>query len=279
MTICVGVKVNDCIVFVADSASSMVAQGPSGPVISRVYNHGDKLFNLYRGLPVAAMTCGLGAFGRESIATIAKGIRVDLMAEDSEITPENYAIEAIANFACDRFRAKFEVLDPAVREGSSFEFFVGGYSAKATDSEVWKFQFGPGQTGSPTCIAGHDHPDIVWAGQPEAIVRLVFGIPSSLTEILKETGLADAQVANLVSLIQQRAQAQFLEAAMPVRDAIELARFLAQTAASYVRFLPGADTIGGDLDVATVTKFEGFRWISRKHFYSPALNPETDHVR
>ena len=170
MTICVGVKVNDCIVFVADSASSMVAQGPNGPVISRVYNHGDKLFNLYRGLPVAAMTCGLGSFGRESIATIAKGIRVDLMAESSPVKPENYTIEKIANFAHDRFQEKFDSLEDSVKEAASFEFFVGGYSAGASDSEVWKFQFAAGQVGSPTCIAALEAPALLWAGQPEAVV-------------------------------------------------------------------------------------------------------------
>ncbi len=44
--------------------------------------------------------------------------------------------------------------------------------------------------------------------------------------------------------------------------------------------VPGADIVGGETDIATVTKHEGFKWIRRKHYYPPELNlMETDHVR
>jgi hypothetical protein len=66
---------------------------------------------------------------------------------------------------------------------------------------------------------------------------------------------------------------------MPMRDAIELADFLVDTTKGFFRFLPGADVVGGDTDIAAVTKYEGFKWIRRKHFYPAALNPlETDHA-
>jgi hypothetical protein len=50
---------------------------------------------------------------------------------------------------------------------------------------------------------------------------------------------------------------------MPIQDAIDLADFLAETAKRYFRFLPGADIVGGDTDIATVTRHEGFKWINR----------------
>ena len=66
---------------------------------------------------------------------------------------------------------------------------------------------------------------------------------------------------------------------MPTVDAIELARFLAETTKQFVRFLPGSNSVGGNIDIATVTKHENFKWVARKHFYAPALNPlETDHA-
>ena len=64
MTVCVAVRVNDSMVFAADSASTLEARKPSGEsVIVNVYRHGDKIFNLYKGLPVVAMTCGMGHIG------------------------------------------------------------------------------------------------------------------------------------------------------------------------------------------------------------------------
>ena len=66
MTVCVAVAVNDCLVFAADSASTLVSTdmetGESR--ILNVYRHGDKVYNLYRHLPICAMTSGMGNIGR-----------------------------------------------------------------------------------------------------------------------------------------------------------------------------------------------------------------------
>lgn len=69
------------------------------------------------------------------------------------------------------------------------------------------------------------------------------------------------------------------QSSMPVQDAIDLAEFLVDTTKGFFRFKLGADTVGGDTDIAVVTRHEGFKWIKRKHYYPHHLNPlETDHV-
>ena len=63
MTVCVGVAVHDCLVFAADSASTLIGPNPAAPgqsAVLNVYRHGNKVFNLYKKLPIAAMTCGMG---------------------------------------------------------------------------------------------------------------------------------------------------------------------------------------------------------------------------
>lgn len=279
MTICIGIKVNESIVFVADSATSIASAGVGGaPMISRVYNHADKVFNLFRGQPIVAMTCGLGNFGTESIASIAKAIRKKLMSGETAISCENYTIESVIRFCFDVFREKHEALDAAIRASTTFEFFVGGFSHDKNGNEIWKFSFANGTVLEPECVANTETCNIIWAGQPEACVRLVLGISSQTKEVLKNAGLNEDQASQLVQNIIQASEAPLLEPSMPVIDAIRLGEFLAQTTASFVRFLPGADTVGGDLDIATVTKYEGFRWIKRKHFYPIQLNGATDHA-
>lgn len=278
MTICIGIKVNSGIVFVADSATSML-QGSGGVLgISRVYNNADKIFNLHRKLPVVAMTCGLGNFGSESISTIVKGIRVTLMGDET-YRQDNYSLERMVGVCHATFLERFNALDEAVRKAHSFEFFVGGCSSNGGADELWKFQFSHGQFSDPVLLAGGGDCTIMWAGQPEACVRLVLGHASNTYEVLRAANLSHQQATDLSLSLQRNAEASFLEPSMPIKDAIELAEFLAQTCASFVKFLPGADTVGGDLDIATVTKYEGFRWIRRKHFYPQELNRETDHVR
>ena len=58
-----------------------------------------------------------------------------------------------------------------------------------------------------------------------------------------------------------------------------LLTFWQEPAKSYFRFLPGADIVGGETDIAVVTRHEGFKWVRRKHYYPSELNPlETDHA-
>lgn len=60
---------------------------------------------------------------------------------------------------------------------------------------------------------------------------------------------------------------------MPIQDAIDLAEFLAHAAIMYSRFNIGASTVGGPIEVAAITKHEGFKWVKRKYYYDARLNP------
>lgn len=279
MTICIAVKVHDCLVFVADSASSMVStDGNGNQAVMRVYNHGHKVFNLIRNQPIAAMTCGLGNFGRSSVSTIAKEIRKEIAEGTAGINAADFTIEEVARYCATRFDNLFKGLPDPVRNTSSFSFFVGGYSTKGSGSELWKFQItGAGLMG-PTLLAGEENCTIEWDGQPDACARLVLGISPATTSVLIGSGISPQDAQVLTQRLASASQAQILEPSMPVQDAIDLARFLAETTVSFVRFIPGANTVGGELDIGTVTKFEGFRWIARKHYYPSSLNEEPSHV-
>jgi hypothetical protein len=61
-------------------------------------------------------------------------------------------------------------------------------------------------------------------------------------------------------------------AAMPIQDAIELAAFMVETAIRFVRFNLRAETVGGPVEVAVITKHEGFKWVKRKLFFTGELN-------
>lgn len=117
MTICVAVKVQDCIVFAADSTSSLQAVLADGnPITINTYDHANKLFNLRKGLPIAAMTAGIGNFGPSSISTVTKDFRALLSKEGSEyyIDSHNYTIEQVAALARKYFfDDRFTSLNPA----------------------------------------------------------------------------------------------------------------------------------------------------------------------
>lgn len=73
MTVCVSVKVHDCLIFAADSASSLIGRDDEGrPSVLNVWQHGNKVFNLFKGKPIVAMTCGMGIWVRLQLATWQK---------------------------------------------------------------------------------------------------------------------------------------------------------------------------------------------------------------
>lgn len=62
-------------------------------------------------------------------------------------------------------------------------------------------------------------------------------------------------------------------AMMPKLEIIELAEALVSITAIERKATADEGTVGGPIDVAFVTKHEGFVWIKRKHYFDPALNP------
>lgn len=278
MTVCVAVKVHDCIVFAADSASSLVEPDLAGgrTLIANVYAHGNKVFNLRKGLPIAAMTCGMGNIGPVSISTLAKDLRMKFCSNDPEwmIDENNYSIEEVAQKARRFFFDEcYSHLNPLPTGDHEFQFWIGGNGSGETHGEVWRIKIVNGECADPECLAGKDDFQILYDGQPEAINRIVNGYSQFLPRALLEIGLDEEKLDAVLTHIESYTLAPLISPAMPVQDAIALAEFLVDTTKKYVRFLPGADTVGGDTDICVVTKHERFKWVKRKHYFNEALNP------
>ena len=74
--------------------------------------------------------------------------------------------------------------------------------------------------------------------------------------------------------IRQRALETLTIPTMPIQDAINLARYLVEVTIGFVKFSIAKQpkTVGGTIDIAAITKHEGFRWVQRKQFYPGRLN-------
>jgi hypothetical protein len=221
------------------------------------------------------MTWGLGNIGSDSVTTLAKDLRVLLMGRRHEyhIDPEDYTIEQVAVKARKfLFEDKFAAL--AVKPKAELSFYVGGYSSNSSSPECWVIKIQSGSNSSPAPERlGDPGGGLYWGGQPEAISRLVLGISSNHIKALENAGLTPDQAKAASASLTRNLQVQLLHGAMPVQDAVDLADFLVETTKRFVRFLPGADTVRGDTDIAVVTKHEGFKWVRRKHYFDSVLNP------
>jgi hypothetical protein len=123
-------------------------------------------------------------------------------------------------------------------------------------------------------VVGHDQAGYLAFGQDEATHRLFYGWAPELPEMIKNE-VSKASWTKVEKIFSTGAvMRQPATAPMPFADAIALARYLVDVTVGYSRYLLGPDIVGGPVEVAGITRHEGFRWVTRKHYYPQALNPE-----
>ena len=236
------------------------------------------MFNLHKQLPIVAMTAGIGHLGSASNSNVAKDLRILLTRDEKhKLNTNSYTIQEVADKANGFLSERYSEIDPPPASPHSFEFWIGGYGSGEVTGEIWKLEIVDGNIHSPIILATAKNEDmLLWGGQTTAISRLICGFDAQMQGSLSQLGISDKDILNL----RNKHQTPLVHSTMPVQDAIDLADFLVDLAKGYSAFLPGANVVGGDTDIATVTKHEGFKWIRRKHYYPAHLNPkETDHVK
>ena len=276
MTIALVIKVDDGVVLAADSATTMGQTQPDGSFsVANIYNNANKVFNLHKGLPIGAMTWGLGNIGPASISTLTKDLRTRFdSGGEWDLVAGTYDMPGVADRVVDYlYREKYEPTLKGVDTSQlHLGFLTAGYDTLSDEPRVFVNNFGESGGESPVEVL-QGTTGAQWWGQPEAISRLVLGVSLDAAQALMSRGLDAGQAMAAVGAIQEGVTPQIVPPSMPIQDAIDLARFLVYVTIEYVRFCPGHATVGGPIEIATVTKHEGFKWVSRKHYYEERLNP------
>lgn len=289
VTVALHVKVFDGIVLATDSATTfqvLVTPPGVGPpvLLHQVYNNADKIFHLHRQLPVAAMTFGLGAVGPASISSLSKSFRLQLMGRDpnypDSLDIDNFTVEDVAKRASAMFAQA--ATDAGMTQWpdapDGLGYVVAGMSTDCDQAEVWSLKF-EGATLEPDPEGVFKREDYGYKAysQPEPVERLFNGYDESLRIALiqgqvtagKHRAVAEREVDAFLGPLRLDP----VQSGMPLPDAIELARFMVETTEGYARYRIGPDNVGGPVEVASISPHEGFKWIKRKHYYRPELNP------
>lgn len=75
-------------------------------------------------------------------------------------------------------------------------------------------------------------------------------------------GIASSIFADTLDIVQY----------MPKKELAEFAESLVNVTSIKRKASVGPETVGGPIDVAIISKHEGFVWVKRKHYFDPALN-------
>ena len=263
MTIAAIMRVNDGLVLATDSASSVTLLDEEGnEFVYHVYNHADKIFNLKKEKSIACMTWGAGNLSDKSISTIAKDFRKEVMGNIKEFTVKEIS---------DEFKKYIKKI--ITDEDKDVGFIICGYSNKDEFEdipEVYEIQYTNGELQDPKLINEGQPIFINWYGEGQYISRLVLGFDPLLDNIINEYDISEE---NIMENIKNKLSLPLGVPSMPIQDAIEFVETLVYVTIQMSKFVPGAQTVGGEIDIAVITKHEEFKWIKRKHYYNKELNP------
>jgi hypothetical protein len=302
MTIAVAVKVHDGVVLAADSAASIMhPQGGPPGLAAWVYNNANKVVRFMRELPVGGVTWGSGSIGPVSISTLARDL-TQRFCESSpsgwSVAPVNYTMKDVAEktrrfFFEEKYLAAYPVppvpttpptggAAPALPARPSLGLLIAGFSTGADLAEVYRIEINDGNCPAPILAQSAEATGYLWYGQPDALDRLLLGYDARLRsvfeQLLQQVGVPLPQLGTVVDgLMAQVTQGFDIPLHTPpmlIQDAIDLAAFLVQTAIGFSRFRAGSPTVGGPIEIAAITKHDGFRWVRHKEYYDRQLNPE-----
>lgn len=99
-----------------------------------------------------------------------------------------------------------------------------------------------------------------------AAVREFDGLVADAAASVRKTWLDEARREHNIPMRR-------VLAVLPIDELAELAETLIRLQSLKEKVTKPSETVGGPVDVAVITKNEGLVWISRKHYFDPALNP------
>lgn len=148
---------------------------------------------------------------------------------------------------------------------------------------------------------------IIPFAQKEMVDRFMYGLDDEFLELCREyfSGSLASLKGNLISLLAEasdgvkdavvpaidtilaefgdrivpdhlnRLQTEFSDMvrSMPKQELAALSESLVHITSLKRKFSADAESVGGPIDVAMITRAEGFVWVKRKHYFDPALNP------
>jgi hypothetical protein len=268
------------IVLAADSRVTLMAQmaGPDGKptLIPSTFDNATKLLQVPSQTHVGAVTYGAGAIGQQEPRTAASFLPEfdNSIAGSGRLSVQDFAA-ALSTFFLQQWEAKKMPKDGPVQ--NDMVFVVGGYDADATYGRVFELSIPHSPTPTETIPVGVF--GARWGGQREVVDRLITGfdprLPGVALEVLKHK-VEDNGVGldrDMKARLQMPIPWQFL----PLQDCVDLSVFLIRATIQLQQWLVGVRGVGGAIDVATVTRAEGFRAIQVKQITGDRTHTITSH--
>lgn len=259
MSLGIVIKGPEGLVLAAESRATLSAPGPGGGIIPVSFDNATKLLSVSPpNTAVGAVTYGQAGIGLRTANSFLPELEASLPA--GRLSVPDFT-QRLSDFFMDQWRNTMPM--PPTYVDSPMTFVVGGFD----ENDAYGRVFTVDVPYNPTPVEMNPGPaqfGITWGGQREFVDRLIRGYDVRLPEIAGQALSLDA--AQMNTLLQAIAPLQMgiALAAMSLQDCVDLAIFFIRTTTEAQRLSVGIRGVGGPIDVAIITRREGFRYIQRK---------------
>lgn len=207
---------------------------------------------------VGVVTYGLGGIGLRSAYSFIPEFESSLASSSIN---SRIPIADFAQRLSDFFMQQWNNVMPQTYRDAPITFVVAGFNEGEPYGRVYLIEI----PRSPTPVEQHINAfGITWGGQREIVDRLIRGYDERVIQIA-------SQILNLNQQQVQRLRQAFtpLQMQMPIQilslqDCVDLAIFFVRTTIEAQRLTVGIRGCGGPIDVAIITRSEGFRFLQQK---------------
>ena len=245
----------------------MVPGGPpTNQTIPSYFDNARKLLTIKSQPYVGVVTYGAGAIGQSEPRT-AHGYMPEFEAHLSTVceaeASERLATRRIAQELGTFFTQQWidaGMPNPAVPPMQQMVFLVGGFDDGEPYGHIYRLQV----PNSPDPVEKTDF-GVTYGGQNELVARLLGGTDLRALQLTKDhLGLDDAQTAGLADLWRQNLGLPIPYQFLPLQDCVDLSEFMVSMTTIVQTWMFGIRGVGGQVDVATITRTEGLREIRQK---------------
>jgi hypothetical protein len=255
----VAFKAAEGIVLAADSRVTILAQRPGMSVaIAAFYDNATKLLKANGQDYVAAITYGAGALGTTAPRTAGSF----LPEFESELGTERLLVEEFARRLGVFFKSQWDASSMPVG-ADPMVFLVGGFDEGAAYGRVFEVSV-PGAIAPVERNPGESF-GLTWGGQVQTVTRLILGHDPDLPRMIVDyLGADPSRIAEVQTLFAQNLGLPIPYQFLPLQDCVDLAILIVRTTTQLQSFLVDIRGVGGRVDVATITRTEGFRAVQQK---------------
>ncbi|MBI2843324.1 MAG: hypothetical protein HYX78_07985 [Armatimonadetes bacterium] len=258
MSLGVVIKGTEGLVLAAESRVTLTvtAQNPGPPPLHVNFDNATKLLSFSPPHHhVGVVTYGTASIGLRTAQSFIPEF-------ESSLPTDRIPVPDFAKLLGEFFMEQWKQAMSGKYNGSPMTLVAGGFDEGDPYGRVFIMDI----PYRPQPTERNPHPDfgITWGGQREFVDRILQGFDSRLQPLTEQVlGKDDPKLKELITRLQEL-QMQIPLQAMALQDCVDLAIFMIRTTINAQSLTVGIRGVGGAIDVATVTRNDGLRFVQRK---------------